>query len=851
MLDLRTFGGLSIEVNGVLCTGAGGQRKTLALLALLARHARGLSRDKLIAYLWHETDAEHGRSLLRQGCYSLRRDLHADDLFLGSSELRLNPGVVSSDVQGFEDALEGGDLKRAAELYSGPFLDGFYLGEAGEFERWVDAERSGLAQRMAAALELLAREADACGEHRAAADWWRRLATLDPLSSRAALGLMAALDKAGDPAEASREGRAHTEFVRQELGAEPAADVAALIERFQHRTSPRRRAVDDAGEVEITAAAVPTALLRPARRATALSIAAVVGATILVAGVGAYAVWSRGGAAGEVAPLAGRKMLAVLPLENRGAPADEYFADGLSEAIAARLGSIRRLGVIAWPSARQYKGSQRSSQEIGRELGAQYLLEGTVRWEKPPGGPSWIRVTPILIRVSDGSQVWAEQYDTVLAGVFAVQANLAARVAGALDIVLGDAERQLLAGRPTANLDAYDAYLRGRQSLEGDWDPADMQMALHRFEHAVALDSTFALAVAWLAITNVRMYWNYVDRDPQRLARAKALVDRLLRLAPDLPETHEALGLYFFEAVRDYQRAVREFLIAKRGRPSDASLTSVIGIVYERQARWDDAVSYGHEAVLLDPRNGDYTSAMGDRYTALRQYPAASYYYDRALALTPRSVSARLTKAIGRLNLTGDRLAAQRTFPDVSENIAPTGLQSVVITLSDVVLLLSDEQQTRLLGITPATLGGDSAALALAKAFVYRVRNEAARARASFESARRVLARAVVQEPDDRLKHALLGLALAGLSRGAEAVREGERAVTLLPISLDAVDGALAPANLARIYVLLGEREKAVEQLEIVLSRPGPLSPNWLKADPFWDSLRSSVRFQRLVGLMN
>src|SRR5437667_1708464 len=196
-------------------------------------------------------------------------------------------------------------------------------------------------------------------------------------------------------------------------------------------------------------------------------------------------------------------MLAVLPLENRGASADEYFADGLSEAIAARLGSVRRLGVIAWQSARQYKGTQKSPQEIGRELGAQYVVEGTVRWERPRDGPSRIRVTPALIRVSDGAQLWADAYDTIPAGVVAVQAHLATRVAGALDIALGDAERHLLEARPTANLQAYDAYLRGREVTERDWDAADLRAAARMFERAVALDPNFALPHAWLPATYV------------------------------------------------------------------------------------------------------------------------------------------------------------------------------------------------------------------------------------------------------------------------------------------------------------------------------------------------------------
>jgi len=208
MVELRTFGGLSIEANGAPCTGAPAQRKTLALLALLARHPRGLSRDKLIAYLWPETDAPHGRSLLRQGCYALRRDLHEDNLFLGSTELRLNSTVVTSDVQVFEDALQRGDLAQAVDLYTGPFLDGFYLSEANEFERWLEAERGRLAKRVGAALEMLATEAAAQGDQRRAAERWRHLAALDPVNSRAALGLMTALAALGEVAEALQHGRA-------------------------------------------------------------------------------------------------------------------------------------------------------------------------------------------------------------------------------------------------------------------------------------------------------------------------------------------------------------------------------------------------------------------------------------------------------------------------------------------------------------------------------------------------------------------------------------------------------------------------------------------------------------------
>jgi len=203
MLHLKTCGGLSVEAEGGSASGAAQRRKTLALLALLAAAGRrGMSRDKLIAYLWPDADVEHGRNLLNQACYALRRDLHAPELILGATELRLNPEIISSDVQNFEEALDRGDPARAVAVYSGPFLDGFYLSEAGEFEHWVEEERARLATRAAEALESLAARATATGDVRASVKWWRRLTELDPFSAHAALGLMQALAAAGERVEA-------------------------------------------------------------------------------------------------------------------------------------------------------------------------------------------------------------------------------------------------------------------------------------------------------------------------------------------------------------------------------------------------------------------------------------------------------------------------------------------------------------------------------------------------------------------------------------------------------------------------------------------------------------------------
>jgi len=233
MLALRTFGGLSVERGGNPARGAATRPKMLALLALLAAsNNKGVRREKLISYLWPDADAEHGRHVLKQACYRLRQDLEAPALLVGRAELRLNDAVISSDVHAFAAAAQQKDFGRMVELYAGPFLDGFYIDGAGEFEQWMESERTRLAQQLRHAVEHLATSAAQKGDHTAAADWWRRLASLEPLSSRATVGVMTALAALGESAVALRYGRAYETLVRDELGAIPDRAVTALLTRL-------------------------------------------------------------------------------------------------------------------------------------------------------------------------------------------------------------------------------------------------------------------------------------------------------------------------------------------------------------------------------------------------------------------------------------------------------------------------------------------------------------------------------------------------------------------------------------------------------------------------------------------
>jgi TolB-like protein/DNA-binding SARP family transcriptional activator len=418
-LIIKTFGGLTVEKDGAACTGAAAQRKHLALFALLAAAGeRGVSRDKLVAYLWPERDAESARHLLNQACYALRRELDQSELFLATADLlRLNPAVVSSDIQAFQQALERTDLTRAVSLYAGPFLDGFYLPEAGEFERWVEAERARATKRVCEALRELATGA-AAREDQDAAEWWRRLVALDPLSADAVLGLMTALAAVGERAQAVYHGQAHCMLVQRELDAAPASAVTQLIEKLRNRSGDRPPFSRGPAHGTPASGTAPAAPRLPRR-------ALVAAATVVAAGaLAALAL-----AIARRQPVAAPTSVAVLYFDNLSADSGvAYFADGLTDELIVRLGAIGPLAVKSRAAVRPYRRAATSDPaSLGRALGVAYLITGSVRREGDR-----LRVNVELVRASSGDRVWGEQYDRRRNDLLAVQEEIARAVAGAV-----------------------------------------------------------------------------------------------------------------------------------------------------------------------------------------------------------------------------------------------------------------------------------------------------------------------------------------------------------------------------------------------------------------------------------
>jgi TolB-like protein/DNA-binding SARP family transcriptional activator len=391
---IRALGGLSIQTPAGRAEGAATQPRRLALLALIARAGeRGITRDKLLALLWPDAELEQGRRALNQALYTLRRDLGADELFVGVHELRLNPDVAACDVLHFEAALRAGRFEEAAQHYAGPYLDGFRLPGAAEFERWADEERAELAHRFEALLERLARAATQRDEPLEAVRWWRRVAAIDPLDARVAAALMNALVAAGDCSAALQHARIYEVLVAQELDLPADAAVLDLARRI--------RAGELTGPVgapivpEFVGAAPPA----PAP-VIATSLPALVDAEV--------------------------DSVAVLPFTNLGDD-DCCFGDGVSEEIIHALSGLPALHVVARSASFAFRGPAVDLTEVGARLGVARVVEGTVRQSG-----TQVRVTARLVDVATRRPLWAERCDGAVIDGFELQDEIAARVVARL-----------------------------------------------------------------------------------------------------------------------------------------------------------------------------------------------------------------------------------------------------------------------------------------------------------------------------------------------------------------------------------------------------------------------------------
>ena len=554
------------------------------------------------------------------------------------------------------------------------------------------------------------------------------------------------------------------------------------------------------------------------------------------------------GAGTAAAPVdAAVRRVVVLPFENKGDAGDAYFADGMADEVRGKLASVQGLEVIARASSSQYARTTKSPQRIGEELGVSYILTGTVRWDRGPGVASRVRVSPELVDARSGVTRWHQSFDTTLTDVFGVQADIAGKVADALNVTVGDAARRQLAAKLTDNSEAYTRYLRGKELRAGDSAPDTVRRAIAEFQQAVTLDQAFAAAWAELALAHLDAFRGGGLQASDVTAAARA-VEAAVRLLPNAPDTRRASGRYQDIGLGNQSAALGEYRAGLAVAPNNSDLLRGTATVELKLGMLDEGVARLEQMGRLDPRSADGALTLGMAYSRLGRYADAGSALDRARSLRPSSVFIGYIRA---------RLAAARgDLPGVREEVraleSSAGRRRAMAYLAlreNILWALDDEQQQALLALTPADLDGGKADWALALAEVSWLRGDAAQARSYGEVAAAAYGQVLEgwEQAGEREQVMILrayGLAYAG--RVNEAIAEAGRALAFEQQL--GLRNAYLPFIFARIYVLANRPEPAIDQLEETLRRRDFFSRGWLRIDGTFAPLRTNPRFQRLVA---
>ncbi len=546
------------------------------------------------------------------------------------------------------------------------------------------------------------------------------------------------------------------------------------------------------------------------------------------------------------APAAGTSIrLAVLPFENAGDSADGYFADGMTDAVHDKLTGVPGLEVIGSASSRQYRGTKKTPQVIGKELGVQYLVEGRIQWAKSAGGGSRVRVNPELIDVSSAADKWAQPFDAPMTDVFQVQGDIASKVAQSLQVALTPSAKQTLAAIPTKDLGAYDSYLRGLAIQRSGNSPPTLRRAIAAYRDAIGRDSSFALAWSDMGVAYSLLYVNSV---PTRAVADSANVATAhgLALAPALPEAGAARATYLLTIGND---AVRAADLVKAGlqHGRNLRLLSTAAVAEEALGLWDSASAHAAEAVKLDPRDASAYGRAVEITLWRRDTAMSRRYLEEEGAVAPASLIYIERRVMADLQR-GDLAAARQELRLPGALADPTATVAYIAQYYDLGWMLDSADDRLLLTLGPDSFDGDSASWSLVFAQQHHFDGNEPAAHAAAATALRAFDTQLKSTPNDDQRLLLRGLALAYLGRYADAIASGERGMAIRNTSSDAQYGPYNEHQLARIYVLAGRPDKALDILERLLAKPYYLTPAWLRIDPNFNPLRGNARFERLIG---
>ena len=549
-------------------------------------------------------------------------------------------------------------------------------------------------------------------------------------------------------------------------------------------------------------------------------------------------------------PAISEKSVAVLPFENLSRdPDNAYFANGIQDEILTRLSKIADLKVISRTSTQHYKSAPDNLPEIAKQLGVAHILEGSVQ-----KSGEVVRVNVQLIKAADDSHLWAETYDRKLNDIFGVESEIAKGIAESLQAKLTGREEQALAAKPTNNPEAYEAYLRGVAFQGRIYSSIHTALkTIGYFERAVQLDPNFALAWARLSRAHAYLYFQHVDT--ARPDVAKVALEHAQKLQPNSPEALLALGYYQYYVLGDYELAKATFRLVNKVLPNNSEVAWALSAVNRRIGKWDESLAWVERALAMDPRNGELITTAAWTYEMLRQFPKALELYDRALDIVASDPDLLSTEA-GVYQAEGNLERAGKFLSDITAETPFEG--AFFIKVLQLRLERNHEEAVRLLQARLAqfkfTSEINKGITQVQLAFAQRLAGDIAGAKVTAEQARNTLEPLCKHQPDNYNFAAWLGLAYAALGEKDLALQEGERAVTLMPTSKDAVEGPGAEENLALIQAFFGENSRAISTLRRLLQRPlqsqlygpMPLTSAFLRLDPLWDPLRADLAFQQL-----
>ena len=535
------------------------------------------------------------------------------------------------------------------------------------------------------------------------------------------------------------------------------------------------------------------------------------------------------------------KSIAVLPFENLSDEKEHAaFADGVQDDILTKLAKIADLKVISQTSVMDYRG-KRNLRQVGNDLGVSYVLEGSVRRSS-----THLRLNAQLIDTRTDTHVWAQQYDRDLDDLFAIQSEIAQKVAERLNAKVTSAERLAIEEKPTTDLTAFELYSRA-----GDLLTADTLKAIDLLNQAVARDPSFLKAYCLLVVAHDGLYAFNFDHTPARLALAEAALREAFRIRPNAGEAHWARAFHLYKGYRDYDGALAELEVARRSLPNDPYVFKLMGSIQRRQGRWEESIRNLERAIELDPRDARILVQTGGSYGMFRRYAEQKSKLDRALTVAPNDVRIKADRAFvevdwkadtGPLHQVIDEIRATNpaAVPQVADRWLLCTLAERDVTAAKDAFLASE-----------FPLGDENVQFPrpFVEGVIARMAKDEHKAQLAFTAAREKQEKTVNAQPDYAPAWCVLGVIDAALGRKEEALREGRRAVELLPVEKDSINGLVMIKYLAMSAAWVGDKDLACEQLATAVRYPSGLELSYgeLKLMPWWDPLRGDPRFEKIL----